>query len=356
MDFSKVDISKILKSSVKSRFEDFTPQDFEDFIAQLYKDMGYEVEQTSYSGDYGADIIVKKDSVKTAVQIKRYAKTNKVGVQDINQVLGARDYYKCSNCSVVTTSSFSKSGVNLAKETQTELIDWDELLKMIRETYWKGVDYFTFYGEQESAKIDNHLTFTVKRLEKDIELKSNDSCNIVYVEIENLTNSTIELELGLPSYITGDFKQIDGDNLLSTSFTGGNIYSGCTVEAGYIFISTDNIQLKEGDKVVSNYIQKSPKVKPKGKTVISTYGANSEESGNIDPNNLKTLRTSSEIEKYVNAINEYRNVIKDTTQKLDSVNSQLQLSKLRNSKLNRYLLISLIINAILITLLILSLL
>ena len=63
MDFSQVDIVKILKKSIDKRFQDFTPQDFEDFIAQLYKDRGYKVEQTSYSGDYGADILIEKDEI-----------------------------------------------------------------------------------------------------------------------------------------------------------------------------------------------------------------------------------------------------------------------------------------------------
>ena len=77
MDFSKTNIQDILFSGIKNRFSDFSPYDFEDFIAQLFKDNGYDVEGTNYSGDYGADVITSKNGIKTAIQVKRYSKTNK---------------------------------------------------------------------------------------------------------------------------------------------------------------------------------------------------------------------------------------------------------------------------------------
>ena len=95
MDFSNVNIQGILFSAISNRFSDFSPYDFEDFIAQLFKDKGFDVEGTNYSGDYGADVITSKDGIRTAIQVKRYAKTNKVGVKDINQIIGGKEYHKC---------------------------------------------------------------------------------------------------------------------------------------------------------------------------------------------------------------------------------------------------------------------
>ena len=101
MNFAKTNIIKILESAIPNRFQDFPPSHFEDFIAQVFKDNEYKVKQTAYTGDYGADLIIK-NKIRTAVQIKRYAKSNKVGVKDINQIVGARDYYCFKDAFVIT--------------------------------------------------------------------------------------------------------------------------------------------------------------------------------------------------------------------------------------------------------------
>jgi len=59
MEFSEVDIQEVLKHSLPKRFQDISPTDFEGFIAQLFSDLGFDVEQTPYSGDFGADLIVR---------------------------------------------------------------------------------------------------------------------------------------------------------------------------------------------------------------------------------------------------------------------------------------------------------
>lgn len=87
MDFSNVDVPKVLKAGLQNKFEDFDPFDFEDFVAQLFRDNGFRVEQTPRTRDYGADLIVEKDDERIAVQIKRHR--NPVGVRHINDVIAA---------------------------------------------------------------------------------------------------------------------------------------------------------------------------------------------------------------------------------------------------------------------------
>ena len=134
--FDKDSIDNILKVAINDRFRNFNPYDFEQFIGELYKKRGYEVEGTNYSGDFGADVIVVKDGIKTVVQVKRYHETNTVGVKDINQVLGAMSYYNADKATVITTSDFSKPGVELSERTNVELINWDALVDMIEDTFY----------------------------------------------------------------------------------------------------------------------------------------------------------------------------------------------------------------------------
>ena len=131
MDFSKINIQDILKYSLPKRFQDMSPTDFEDFVAQLFSDLGYTVEQTSYSGDFGADLIAAKPGKRIVVQVKRYANANKVGVKDVNQVIGAKDYYKCDASMIITTSDFTNPAMKLIAETHVEKWNWNDLQTII---------------------------------------------------------------------------------------------------------------------------------------------------------------------------------------------------------------------------------
>ena len=38
----------------------------------LFGKLGYRVENTRYAGDYGEDLVIAKDGIRTVVQAKRY--------------------------------------------------------------------------------------------------------------------------------------------------------------------------------------------------------------------------------------------------------------------------------------------
>ena len=69
---------------------------FEDYLTWLFQKMGYKVSPTPYAGDYGADLIIEKDGIKTAVQAKRYK--GKVGIEAIQQVVADEGEESCSGC------------------------------------------------------------------------------------------------------------------------------------------------------------------------------------------------------------------------------------------------------------------
>lgn len=164
--------SDVLKESVPNRFLNLTPSQFEEFVCELFKDSGYHAEITKASGDFGADILLEKDGEKIAVQVKRYETKNKVGVQNINQVVGAKAYYSCDRAMVVTTSSFTKSGQKLARKTQTELWDWNKLDSKIKEVYLEGKDVYEYFQEEFRSKekdVDEYFQKVSQSKEKDVE-------------------------------------------------------------------------------------------------------------------------------------------------------------------------------------------
>jgi HJR/Mrr/RecB family endonuclease len=135
VDFKVADMRRVLRDCLPSRFIVIRPRDFEDMIVRAFRDAGYVVEQTPYSGDFGADLVIAKGGKRIAVQVKRYAPACKVGVQDVNQVIGAIQYYKARKAVVITTSSFTKSAIELAKRAGVELWHWEVLQEFLLKQY-----------------------------------------------------------------------------------------------------------------------------------------------------------------------------------------------------------------------------
>lgn len=101
---------------------------FEEYLSELFKTMGYKVENTPRTGDYGADLILKKGRRKVAVQAKRYK--GRVGISAVQQIIGAKNFYKADDIWVVTNSYYSKPATNLGAVNNVKLIDREELIKL----------------------------------------------------------------------------------------------------------------------------------------------------------------------------------------------------------------------------------
>ncbi|MBR3697381.1 MAG: restriction endonuclease [Clostridia bacterium] len=106
--------------------------DFESFVANLYKMLGYNVEAvTAKSGDQGADVIIEKDNIKYAIQVKYY--NNPVGNKAVQEVVAAKSFYKTDKAMVVTNSTFTPQAITLANANDVLLVDGNKLDELIKE-------------------------------------------------------------------------------------------------------------------------------------------------------------------------------------------------------------------------------
>ena len=105
--------------------------DFEQRLEALFRDLGYSVRRTPYGGDYGADLIISKDGVKSAVQAKRYS--GKVGLEAVQEVVAAKAYYGCDAAMVVTNSFYTRPARTLARTNEVELWDRSRLVDALVE-------------------------------------------------------------------------------------------------------------------------------------------------------------------------------------------------------------------------------
>lgn len=118
---------KLMRSLAIAQIDELSGIGFEVYIAEIFKYQGYKVIDTPKTGDFGVDLLVIKDDIKTAVQIKRYkAKVNQNAVREV--VAGmALKRYSAHKSMVVTNSYFTKSVYELADAHQCELVDRDKL-------------------------------------------------------------------------------------------------------------------------------------------------------------------------------------------------------------------------------------
>ncbi|MDO5292384.1 MAG: restriction endonuclease [bacterium] len=98
---------------------------FEEYLMLHFKKKGYRVQLTPVSGDFGADLILKRRRKKYVVQAKRYS--GSVGIKAVQEIIGAKEYYGIENGMVITNSYYTKAAKELAEASGITLWDRKEL-------------------------------------------------------------------------------------------------------------------------------------------------------------------------------------------------------------------------------------
>lgn len=107
-----------------------TGEEFEEFLKAHFEKLGYKAKLTAKTGDYGADIVLDKSGSRIVVQAKRWI--NKVGIEAVQQIIGAKAYYKADKCIVITNNYFTPNAVNLAASNNSvELLDRKKLINIM---------------------------------------------------------------------------------------------------------------------------------------------------------------------------------------------------------------------------------
>ena len=138
-NLNKNKLKEKLKGTVQKQETHYTIYDvdmmngseFEYFVCELYKKMGYKAEVTKQSGDQGLDVIVEKGDKRIGVQAKCYSGT--VGNSAVQEAVAGKNYYHCDKVVVVTNNYFTPSAKELAHSNDVVLWDRDILKEKIKE-------------------------------------------------------------------------------------------------------------------------------------------------------------------------------------------------------------------------------
>ena len=122
---------------------DLAPRQFEELIAELFKDKGYDVEVTPRTRDGGLDIraIQRSDigTFLTLVECKRYASTKPISVDIVRALYGVTESEHATMGIIATTSYFTGPAKSFQDKNKYRLHLADfEKLKTWLNAYKKG--------------------------------------------------------------------------------------------------------------------------------------------------------------------------------------------------------------------------
>ena len=126
----RIDVEEISEELIRylaqnpNKMNDLTPRKFEELVAELFRDMGYDVELTPAFNDGGFDIrAVRKTEVGIGlcfIECKRYS-SKKVGVEIVRKLYGVVESEGATSGLVVTTSFFTRGAFDFRDRNRYRL-------------------------------------------------------------------------------------------------------------------------------------------------------------------------------------------------------------------------------------------
>lgn len=111
--------------------------EFATFCADILKKSGFcDIQVTQGSGDYGIDILAKKESISYAIQCKCY--TTPVGNKAVQEAFSGKAFYNCMVAVVMTNNYFTDAAIETAKRNAVVLWNRDYLDEMIKNCTFDG--------------------------------------------------------------------------------------------------------------------------------------------------------------------------------------------------------------------------
>jgi len=138
-----------------NRVYDLHPRVFEEVVGSVFKDHGWSVKVTAYTGDDGVDVVLTAGDKTVGVQVKKNKRERKVEAEQIRALAGALVLNGMTEGVFVTTSSYRKGAMLTAasycqRGYQVHLLDCKRFFEALEiaqlqsfslneETFWKRI-------------------------------------------------------------------------------------------------------------------------------------------------------------------------------------------------------------------------
>lgn len=98
------------------------PRDYEFAVAEHYRALGYAVEVTPMSNDYGVDLVARKGAERLAVQAKMYGGQRPINRDMVMQLHGAKAYFDCTRAVIATDARVKPDAEEVARKLGVEVL------------------------------------------------------------------------------------------------------------------------------------------------------------------------------------------------------------------------------------------
>ena len=127
-------------------------REFESFVEELFKRLGYETEHVGGKRDHGADVIASRNGTRIAIQVKHRSKPRRdgslrwTGERAVQAVVTSLPLHECTRGIVVTNSTFAPGTSEVADAHSVELWDRERLTREL-------ASFCVLCGEHVSEKV-----------------------------------------------------------------------------------------------------------------------------------------------------------------------------------------------------------
>lgn len=112
-------------------------KEFEELVAEAYRQQGYHVSENETLGpDGGVDLVLRKNGNMFLVQCKQW-RTAKVGVKVVREMYGLMHAQNANGAILITTGIFTQEARNFADDKTIDLIEGDQVAKLIENSQRK---------------------------------------------------------------------------------------------------------------------------------------------------------------------------------------------------------------------------
>lgn len=127
------------------KLKQMKPDEFEDFIAVLFRRLGYQTHRVGDPNDGGIDVTAKKDDVIHYIQCRKYT-GSQVTLGDIRSFSDTLANNPATGRGIfITTNTFTAKAIDFAKDKSIEIIDSVKLIKLIKQAA----------NNEEVAEVEN---------------------------------------------------------------------------------------------------------------------------------------------------------------------------------------------------------
>lgn len=112
----------------KLKIRQLSDRDFEYYIANMFKTLGYDAEVTLATNDGGKDIVLSKYGKQYFVECKHFSEENMVGRPIVQKAFGAAVVASVAGCFIVTSSRLNSNALEeAARNDMIYTMDIDDI-------------------------------------------------------------------------------------------------------------------------------------------------------------------------------------------------------------------------------------